>query len=62
MRGMKFRSIELRYWFALVVASALAVLAAGVGAGPWALVLQQIVLLVTFAAALWWRAGVAPDA
>ena len=34
MRGMKFRSIELRYWFALVVASALAVLAAGVGAGP----------------------------
>jgi O-antigen/teichoic acid export membrane protein len=61
MRGMKFRSIELRYWFALVVASALAVLAAGVGAGPWALVLQQIVLLVTFAAALWWRAGWRPS-
>ena len=56
-REMKFRSIELRYWFALVVASALAVVAAGVGAGPWALVLQQIALLVTFVAALWWRAG-----
>ena len=60
MREMKFRSIELRYWFALIVASALAVLAAGVGAGPWALVLQQIVLLATFAAALWWRAGWRP--
>ena len=60
MREMKFRSIELRYWFAIIVASALAVLAAGVGAGPWALVLQQIVLLVTFAAALWWRAGWRP--
>ena len=60
MREMKFRSIELRYWFALVVASALAVLAAGVGAGAWALVLQQIVLLVTFAGALWWRAGWRP--
>lgn len=59
-REMKFRSIELRYWFALIVASALAVLAAGVGAGPWALVLQQIILLVIFAAALWWRAGWRP--
>ena len=55
MREMRFRSIELRYWFALVVASVLAVVAASAGAGSWALVLQQIFLLSTFAAALWWR-------
>jgi O-antigen/teichoic acid export membrane protein len=57
IRDMRFRSIELRYWLALVVASAVAVGAALVGAGPWALVLQQIALLTTFAALLWWRAG-----
>ena len=57
MREMKFRSIELRYWFALVVASGLAVIAASLGAGAWALVLQQVALLATFAVALWWRAG-----
>jgi O-antigen/teichoic acid export membrane protein len=57
MREMKFRSIELRFWFALVVASGLAVMAATLGAGAWALVLQQVVLLATFAVALWWRAG-----
>jgi O-antigen/teichoic acid export membrane protein len=59
-REMKFRSIELRYWFALIVASVIAMLAAGVGAGPWALVLQQIVLLAAFTSALWWRAGWRP--
>jgi O-antigen/teichoic acid export membrane protein len=60
MREMKFRSIELRYWFALLVASPLAVIAASLGAGPWALVLQQITLLATFVAALWWRSGWRP--
>ena len=45
MREMRFRSIELRYWFAIGLASAIAVFAAAGGAGPWALVLQQIVLL-----------------
>ena len=56
MREMRFRSIELRYWFAVALASALAVVAAVAGAGAWALVLQQVVLLATFAVALWWRA------
>lgn len=57
IREMKFRSIELRYWFALVVASGLALIAASLGAGAWALVLQQVALLATVAVALWWRAG-----
>jgi O-antigen/teichoic acid export membrane protein len=60
MREMKFRSIELRYWFGLVLGSAIAVLAAVLGAGAWALVLQQVGLLGTFAVALWWRAGWRP--
>ncbi len=55
IRGMRFRALELRYWLALVIGSAVAVLAAALGAGPWALLLQQIALLTTFAAALWWR-------
>jgi O-antigen/teichoic acid export membrane protein len=61
MREMRFRSIELRYWFALAFASVVAVLAAGAGAGAWALVLQQIAMLAIFAAALWWRAGWRPS-
>ncbi len=56
MRKMRFRSIELRYWFAITISSVFAVVAAAGGAGSWALVLQQIVLLATFAVALWWRA------
>ncbi|HEY1238119.1 MAG TPA: oligosaccharide flippase family protein, partial [Solirubrobacterales bacterium] len=56
MREMKFRSIELRFWFAISVGSVFAVVAAVAGAGSWALVLQQIVMLATLAAALWWRA------
>jgi O-antigen/teichoic acid export membrane protein len=56
MREMRFRSIELRYWFAVALASVLAVVAAAAGAGSWALLLQQIVLLAAFAVALWWRA------
>ena len=55
MREMRFQSIELRYWFAIGLASIIAVIAATGGAGSWALVLQQVVLLATFAAALWWR-------
>jgi len=60
IREMRFRTVELRYWLALVLASAVAVVAAVAGAGPWALVLQQLVLLGTFAAALWWGAGWRP--
>ena len=60
MREMRFRSIELRYWFALVLASALAVTAATLGAGAWALVAQQVALQFVFAWALWWRAGWRP--
>ena len=55
IREMRFRSIELRYWVAIGLASAIAVFAAAGGAGSWALVLQQVVLLTTFAVALWWR-------
>jgi PST family polysaccharide transporter len=61
MRQMRFRSIELRYWFAIVVASVLAVFAATAGAGSWALVIQQIALLGTFAVALWWRSTWRPS-
>ncbi|HET9121244.1 MAG TPA: oligosaccharide flippase family protein, partial [Solirubrobacterales bacterium] len=60
MREMRFRSIELRYWFAIAISSVFAVVAAVAGAGSWALVLQQIVLLGTFAVALWWRASWRP--
>ena len=56
MREMRFRSIELRFWFAIAVGSVFAVVAAVAGAGAWALVLQQVVMLATLAAALWWRA------
>ena len=44
MREMKFRSIELRNWLALVVGGVIAITAAASGAGAWALVLQQVVL------------------
>ena len=54
---MNFRSIELRFMLALVVAGVLSIIAAATGLGAWALVLQQIVLITTFVAALWWRAG-----
>ena len=57
MRAMNFRTIELRFMLALVVAAILSIVAAASGLGAWALVLQQIVLLTTFVAALWWRAG-----
>jgi teichuronic acid exporter len=48
VREMRFRSVELRYWIAVIVASVLAVVAATAGAGSWALVLQQIALWATF--------------
>jgi O-antigen/teichoic acid export membrane protein len=60
IREMRFRSIELRVWFGLAVGSVIAIAAAAAGAGPWALVLQQLVYLTTFAAALWWRASWRP--
>ncbi len=56
-RAMNFRAIELRFMLALVVAGVLSIIAAATGLGAWALVLQQIVLITTFVAALWWRAG-----
>jgi O-antigen/teichoic acid export membrane protein len=60
MRAMNFRTIELRFMLALVVAGVLSIIAAASGLGAWALVLQQIVLITTFVAALWWRAGWLP--
>ncbi len=57
VRTMNFRALELRYLLALIVAGAAAVIAASVGMGPWALVLQQLVLMTAFASALWWRAS-----
>ena len=47
MRGMRFRGIELRTWLALLAGSIAAVIAAASGAGAWALVLQQLVLMTT---------------
>ena len=60
MREMKFRTIELRTWLALVIGSVAAIIAASIGAGPWALALQQILFASTFVAALWFRAGWRP--
>jgi O-antigen/teichoic acid export membrane protein len=61
IRDMRFRGLELRNWIALVTGSVIAVGAAAGGAGPWALVIQQIAFLVTFVAALWWRPGWRPE-
>ena len=55
MRAMNFRTLELRYMFALVFAAIVAIVAAAAGLGAWALVLQQIVLMAIFVAALWWH-------
>jgi O-antigen/teichoic acid export membrane protein len=60
MREMRFRTIQLRNWLGLFVGSVVAIIAAASGAGPWALVLQQLVFMVTFVAALWWRPGWRP--
>ena len=60
MRAMNFRTIELRFMLALVVAGVLSIIAAAAGLGAWALVTQQIALITTFVAALWWRAGWRP--
>ena len=60
MRAMNFRTIELRFMLALVVASVVSIVAAASGLGPWALVLQQIVLIAIFVTALWWRPGWRP--
>ena len=60
MRAMKFRSIELRNWLALVIGGIVAVVAAAKGAGAWALAAQQIALTGTFVVALWFRAGWRP--
>ncbi len=60
MREMRFRSIELRIWLALLTGAVVAVIAAASGAGPWALALQQIAYMAALVAALWWRAGWRP--
>jgi O-antigen/teichoic acid export membrane protein len=57
MRDMRFRSIELRTWSALAIGSVVGVGAAALGAGAWALVLQQIAFMTALSTALWWRAG-----
>jgi O-antigen/teichoic acid export membrane protein len=59
-RDMRFRSIELRNWVALLTGGVVAIVAAAAGAGPWALALQQIGYMVILVAALWWRAGWRP--
>jgi O-antigen/teichoic acid export membrane protein len=60
MREMRFRSTELRNWIALVTGGVVAIAAGAGGAGPWALALQQIGLMATLVAALWFRAGWRP--
>jgi O-antigen/teichoic acid export membrane protein len=59
-REMRFRSIELRNWLALLAGSVVAVVAAASGAGAWALALQQIAYMAALVSALWWRAGWRP--
>ena len=60
MREMRFRSIELRNWLALLTGAVVAIIAAANGAGPWALVLQQVVYMTCLVSALWWRPGWRP--
>jgi O-antigen/teichoic acid export membrane protein len=60
MREMRFRTIQLRNWLGLLAGSVVAIIAAASGAGAWALVLQQLVFMTTFVAALWWRPGWRP--
>jgi PST family polysaccharide transporter len=60
VREMKFRSIEVRNWLALLTGGVIAIIAAAGGAGPWALALQQIAFIATLVAALWFRAGWRP--
>jgi PST family polysaccharide transporter len=60
VREMRFRTVELRTWLALVVGAVVAITAAVRGAGPWALALQQIAFTGTLVAALWFRAGWRP--
>ena len=59
-REMRFRSIELRNWLALMTGGAIAIAAAVAGAGPWALALQQVVYMAVLVTALWFRAGWRP--
>ena len=60
MRELRFRSIELRNWLALLTGAVIAIIAAANGAGPWALVLQQVVYMTCLVIALWWRPGWRP--
>jgi O-antigen/teichoic acid export membrane protein len=60
MRDMRFRSIELRNWVALLTGGVVAIVAALSGAGPWALALQQITFMSMLAAGIWFRAGWRP--
>jgi PST family polysaccharide transporter len=60
MREMRFRSIEVRNWLALVAGAVVAIIAAASGAGAWALALQQVVYMSTLVSALWFRAGWRP--
>lgn len=57
MRDMKFRSIEVRNWLALLAGGIVAIIAAANGAGAWALVVQQVTFIAAFVVALWFRAG-----
>jgi PST family polysaccharide transporter len=60
LRRMRFRSSELRNWFALITGSVIAIATAVAGAGAWALAIQQIAFMTTLVAALWFRAGWRP--
>jgi O-antigen/teichoic acid export membrane protein len=60
MREMRFGTIELRTWLALIIGAIVAVVAAAGGAGAWALALQQIVFMAALVTAFWWRAGWRP--
>jgi polysaccharide transporter, PST family len=59
VRSMNFRSLELRYIAASMASGIAAVVVAARGFGPWAFVIQEIVLAVISTALLWlvvpWR-------
>ena len=59
-REMRFRTIEVRNWLALLAGGVVAVILAALGAGAWALVAQQIVFITALVIAFWWRPGWRP--
>lgn len=62
-REMSFRNLELRVMLGTLVGGVIGVVAAALGAGPWAIILQQLAILVVSSLVLWfaiaWRPSLA---